>query len=262
MASIAPNTMPVLYNDVVPLNRNQHGNYKIRKMDGLERLASVNAVPLTIDEFALAQRHFPIVFAGGDDSMPIALLGLYDGTNAFFDEKGQLRDGNLYVPAYLRRFPFLLARLRQDSDELSLCFDPTANLIGEDIDGEPMFIDGEPSEATKAILQFCEQFEQAAFRTQAFMNEMTEAGLLMEGEMAIQPEGMDQPFIYRGFKMVDEEKLPNLRGDELRKLNQSGALPLIMAHLFSMSVVREVFGRHVMQGTGPIPAPEPVAAEA
>ena len=73
---------------------------------------------------------------------------------------------------------------------------------------------------------------------------------------------MDQPFNYRGFNMVDEEKLHNLRGDELRKLNQSGALPLIMAHLFSMSVVREVFGRHVMQGTGPIPAPEPVAAEA
>ena len=30
--------------------------------------------------------------------------------------------------------------------------------------------------------------------------------LLMDGEVAIQPEGFDQPFIYRGFRMVDEEK--------------------------------------------------------
>ena len=31
--------------------------------------------------------------------------------------------------------------------------------------------------------------------------------LLMDGEVAIQPEGFEQPFVYRGFRMVDEEKL-------------------------------------------------------
>ena len=49
----------------------------------------------------------------------------------------------------------------------------------------------------------------------------------MDGEVAIQPEGVEQPFVYRGFRMVDEEKLRNLRGDELRKMNQNGMLPLI-----------------------------------
>jgi hypothetical protein len=262
MASIAPNNLPILYNDLVPLNRNQHGNFKIRKIDGLERLATVHAVPLTIDEFAMAQRHFPIVFSAADNALPIALMGLHEGTNTFFTEEGRVRDANLYVPAYLRRFPFLLARLSEESDELSLCFDPTADVIGEDVEGEPLFDGDEPSEATKAVLQFCEQFEQAANRTQAFMGELAASNLLMEGEVAIQPEGVDQPFIYRGFKMVDEEKLHNLRGDELRKLNQNGMLPLIMAHLFSLSVIREVFGRQVMQGTGPVAAPQPVPAEA
>ena len=58
----------------------------------------------------------------------------------------------------------------------------------------------------------------------------------MDGEVAIQPEGFEQPFVYRGFRMVDEEKIRNLlRGDELRKMNQNGMLPLIMAHLFSLS---------------------------
>jgi hypothetical protein len=39
--------------------------------------------------------------------------------------------------------------------------------------------------------------------------------------------------------MVDEEKLRDLRGDELRKMNQNGMLPLIYAHLFSLSQIRE-----------------------
>lgn len=262
MASQAPNMLPLLYNELEPLNRNRHGNFKIRRMEGLERVSKTHAIPVTVDEFAMAQRHFPIVFSAGDNPVPIALMGLHEGTNTFFDKEGKLIDESIYVPAYLRRYPFVLARLREDSDELSLCFDPTADAIGEGKDGEPLFDGDEPSEATKAILQFCEQFEQAGQRTQAFMTELKEADLLMEGEVAIQPEGAQQPFVYRGFQMVDEEKFRNLRGDELRKLNQNGVLPLIMAHLFSLSVIREIFGRQMQQGTGPVAVPQPATAEA
>ena len=43
---------------------------------------------------------------------------------------------------------------------------------------------------------------------------------------------IDKPYVYRGFRMVNEQKLRDMRGDELRKLNQNGMLPLIYAHLF------------------------------
>jgi hypothetical protein len=262
MASQAPATLPLLYNGLEPLNRNVHGNFKVRRLNGVDRVASTHAIPVTVDEFAMIQRHFPIVFSSGDNPVPLALMGLHEGTNTFFDKNGVALENNIYIPAYLRRFPFLLARLRDDSDELSLCFDPTAGAVGEFDEGEPLFDGEEPSEATKAILQFCEQFEQAGHRTQAFMNELKESNLLMEGEVAIQPEGAEQPFVYRGFQMIDEEKFRNLRGDELRKLNQNGILALIMAHLFSLSVIREIFARQVQQGTGPANLRQPETAEA
>jgi hypothetical protein len=68
-------------------------------------------------------------------------------------------------------------------------------------------------------------------------------------------EGQDNPFTYRGFRMVDEAKLRDVRGDVLRGWNQSGLLPLIYAHLFSLDLVRDVFGRQVQLGKGPIAAP-------
>ena len=81
-------------------------------------------------------------------------------------------------------------KLRPDTEELSLCFDPTTKPIGEFEEGEPLFTDdGKPSEATNAILQFCEQFETAGQRTTAFIEELKKSGLLMDGEVAIQPEG-------------------------------------------------------------------------
>ena len=157
--------------------------------------------------------------------------------------------------------PFMLARLRPESDELSLCFDPTSEAVGDYKDGEALFDGDQPTDATKAILQFCEQFEAAGQRTSAFVEELKTSNLLMDGEVAIQPEGAEQPFIYRGFRMVDEDKLRELRGDELRKMNQNGMLALIFAHLFSLSQMREVFGRQMQQGKAPAQVPQFEAAD-
>lgn len=263
MATAAPTQeLPLFYNSLEALNYGQHGKMKIRRIEKAPIIGKTHAVPVTVDEFALLQRFYPIVFSAGGDPIPLALMGLNEGQNVFLDENGVARDPNIYIPAYMRRYPFLLARLRPDSDELSLCFDPTSGAVGEFEDGEPLFDGEEPSEATKAILQFCEQFETAGQRTAAFIEELKNSNLLMDGEVAIQPEGAPQPFVYRGFRMVDEEKLRELRGDELRKMNQSGLLALIYAHLFSLSQIRDVFSKQVQQGKGPIPAPVPATAEA
>ena len=263
MATAAPTQeLPLFYNALEPLNSGQHANMKIRRIDNAPAMGAAHAIPATVDEFALLQRHYPIVFSTGGEPVPLALMGLNEGTNAFLDATGLPHDSSIYIPAYLRRYPFLLARLRPDSDELSLCFDPKSGAIGEFEDGEPLFNGTEPSEATKAVLAFCEQFETAGQRTSAFMQELVKSDLLMDGEVAIQPEGAPQPFVYRGFRMVDEEKLRELRGDELRKMNQNGMLALIYAHLFSLSQIREVFSRQVQQGKGPIAAPQQFPAQA
>jgi len=263
MATAAPtNSLPLFYEGLEPLNLNQHGKMKLRRIEENRAMGATHAVPATIDEFTLLQRHYPIIFSVGDNPLPLALMGLTEGINTFFDEKGHAVEGQVYVPAYMRRYPFLLARLTEGSEDMSLCFDPTSGAVGDFKDGEPLFDDGQPSEATKAVLSFCEQFEGAGQRTNAFMADLVKSGLLMDGEVSIQPVGADQPFVYRGFQMVDEQKLRDLRGDELRKMSQNGMLPLIYAHLFSLSLLRDLFTRQVSQGKGPIPALQPEPAEA
>ncbi|HET7708385.1 MAG TPA: SapC family protein [Sphingomicrobium sp.] len=264
MATAAPSqALPLFYSALEPLNTTQHAKYRIRGLTQAPQFGASHAVPATVEEFALLQRHYPIVFSVGENPVPLALMGLNEGINVFLDGNGRTEDTQLYIPAYLRRYPFLLARLQPESDELSLCFDPNSGAVGEFDEGEPLFDGDQPSEACKAVLQFCEQFETAGQRTGAFVTELKKSGLLMDGEVAIQPQGAEQPFVYRGFQMVDEEKIRELRGDELRRMNQNGMLPLIFAHLFSLSHIRDLFARQVAQGKGPIPMrqpPEPVEA--
>lgn len=251
MASAPQNQLPILYNDLMPLSSVDHADYKVRAVEKAPKLSKIHAVPLTVEEFPLVQRRMPIVFSEGNDAIPLTLMGLNEGVNTFIDDEGALIEKDVYVPAYIRRYPYMLARLRPDSEEMSLCFDPSSESIGQFEDGDALFANGEPTDLTKNILQFAEQFEQAGQRTSAFMNELREADLLMAGEVAITVPGQEQPFIYRGFQMVNEEKLRDLRGDQLRKMNQNGMLPLIYAHLMSLSQMSEVFNRQQRQGKGP-----------
>jgi len=254
MASAPQPQLPLFYNDLAPLNSRDHGSWVAKSVDVAVWAAKQHAIPLTIDEFALAQRHFPIVFSDSDQPVPLALMGLNEGVNVFFDDEGVLRE-QVYVPAYIRRYPYLLARLTPEAQELSLCFDPTSGLVVEEGEGATLFDGDQPSEHTKALLSFCEQFEQAGMRTQQFVEELKKHDLLMDGQVAIQ-QGDDtaNPYVYRGFKMVNQEKLVELRGDQLRTWNQNGILPLIYAHLFSLDVMRMIFGKQVTLGMGPVGA--------
>lgn len=242
--------LPLFYRDLIPLNSQQHASFKTRATDKATWLAGVNAVPLTVEEFPQAQRHFPIVFTAGESPVPLALMGMNEGVNVYVDEDGTV-NAPVYIPAYVRRYPFMLAKLRPDSDELSLCFDPTSDLVGELDEGQPLFEGADPSEATKNLLKFCENFEIAGTKTANFIAELKKHDLLMDGELNIDA-GQEQPFNYRGFQMVNEEKLRDVRGDILRQWNQNGMLPLIYAHLFSLELVREIFGRQIGQGKGPL----------
>jgi len=252
MASAPNPSLPVLYKDLVPLNSNDHGSWHSRSVDKASWVANQHAIPLTAEEFPAAQRDFPIVFSAGDKPVPLALMGLNEGVNVFFQEDGTLI-GQPYIPAYVRRYPFLLAKVDSNSDNLSLCFDPSSELIGDFAEGEAMFdADKQPTEHCKSLLQFCEKFEEAGIKTQSFVDELVKAELLMDGEVAIQRnDDPDKPFVYRGFKMINQDKLRQLRGDQLRKWNESGMLPLIHAHLFSLDLMRTIFSRQIELGKGP-----------
>jgi hypothetical protein len=252
MASAPTNNLPLFYQDLMPLNVRDHKGWRSSVADKASWLIGQHAIPLTVDEFPLAQRHFPIIFSAGENPVPLALMGLNEGINVYCDDQGKITE-DIYLPAYVRRYPFLLARLDENSENMTLCFDPASGLLGDFKEGEVLFSGDEPSEFTKGVLQFCQNFEQAGQRTQNFIEELKKHDLLMEGEVAIQqnaaPEA--QPFVYRGFRMINEEKLRDMRGDQLRTWSQNGMLPLIYAQMLSLDLLRVIFARQTALGKGP-----------
>jgi hypothetical protein len=261
MATAPQPQLPLFYNDLLPLNSRDHGDWKVGSFEDAAFVASSHAIPVTVDEFIDAQRDFPIVFTAGENPLPIALFGLNDGVNTFIGEDGKILP-DIYVPAYIRRYPFILAKLQAGSDDMSLCFDPSSGVVKKQDEGQPLFGDDQqPSEYTQGVLDFCKKFEESGHRTRSFLEELKKLDILMDGEIAItRSDAPDTPFLYRGFQMVDEKKLRELPTDTLEALNKNGMIMLIHAHLFSLNLMRKLFERQVMQGKVAMPTPANGAA--
>jgi hypothetical protein len=252
MATAPQPTLPLFYKDLMPLNSRDHGKWRTKTLEDASFLKGQHAIPITVDEFVQTQRNFPIVFSSGDSPLPLALMGLNEGVNTYLDDDGKFQEA-VYIPAYIRRYPFMLAKLKPETDELSLCFDPTAGVVGEFKEGEELFgKDAEATPTTKRILEFCEHFEQAGQRTRVFLEELNNEELLMDGEIGISTQdNPDKPFVYRGFKMVNQEKLKEVKPKKLAEWHGNGLMMLIHAHIFSLDLMRTVFARQVQQGKGP-----------
>lgn len=235
---------PPPYNSVVPLMSRLHGRLVFTGKDdeSFAFAANLSAIALTTEEIPPALMHYPVVFSSGEASMPVVLTGIPGGANQYVDGEGRWRAG-IYVPAYVRRYPFLLAKLTPETQDLSLCFDETCSWFGEADEGN-LFIGDEPTDMARGALQFCEQFEQAATKTRQFMTDLHDLDLLIEAQAEIKAEG-EATFVLRGFQMVSEERLRNLRGDQYRRLGTTGSLGLVYAHLFSLRHMSSLFDQAV-----------------
>ena len=116
----------LFYERPVPLNRNEHKDLRLKGVPNVKFARNVHSVPLTGAEFAVAARDLLIVFAGVTpaDAGPIALLGLRQDENLYVDADGQWAQ-NAYVPAFVRRYPFVLAEkpAGQEGDDFTVFLD-------------------------------------------------------------------------------------------------------------------------------------------
>lgn len=244
ISGISPNCgLPLFFNDIEPLTHAKHHRYRFKPTDAHRFLASENAIPLTTHEFWSAQKYYPILFTINQEPIPIAVMGMRPGDNVFFTRKGKLAEP-VYIPAYARRYPFILANVN-GADGPVLAFDPTAPNVGELRKGKAFFVDGEVSEYTKEIMEFCGQFDDAACDTKEFLETLIRLDLLIDGEAEFAGPCFEAPMIFQGFRMVDRDRLARLPDASIAELHRNGQLALITAHLSSLSRLEEVFGRQV-----------------
>lgn len=231
----ATGPIPMLYRAPTPLHAERHRDWVLKRRVGYRVAAGANSVPLNAAEAPQAARHYPIVFSAADPAVSIVVLGLMDKQNLFVNEDGQWAEG-LYVPSYVRRYPFVMTVVTQagHDDRYVLCVDEGAEHFGAaGEEGEALFDGDEPSALTKRALQFCSLFEQQAQTTRKIGQALTDSGLLQDNDATVTLRS-GQKVALRGFRVIDLKAFEALSDDALLALRHAGALPVIYAHLMSV----------------------------
>lgn len=227
------------------LNKDQHGKMGVTRPDRPFAYAEkIRAVPLTLSEVAAAARHFPIIFSETKNPLPLAVVGIVEDQNLFVDDEGNWADG-IYIPGYLRRYPFALAN-DKGSDEAN---PRMAMIVDEGYDGItkggdlPFFTDGEPSEQMQQAMEYCQTYERDRLMTVQFSKQMEKFGILAEQVAQFTPDGGDKQVPFAKYTGVDEKALAELDDAQFLELRKSNLLPLLYSQLMSMGNWRALMER-------------------
>ncbi len=239
----AQQPLPLFYSAPVPVHEKSFGGKGLRQEGNYSFAAKAHAVAVHMQEFRFAAAHYPVVFSDDEVAMPLAVLGYREGANLFVDAQGKWTEG-AYVPAYVRRYPFVIGQGAKP-DEPILYLDRESDMLvdmADEPEAEPLFVDGAPSERVKKVLEFCGAFQQQAPLTQAFVDAIAKHGLLETKEIRLDlPKGQQQ--LLTGLRIIDEAKFNALPDEEFLAWRKQGWVAAVHWHWASMDNFRRMVVR-------------------
>jgi hypothetical protein len=230
---------PFGYKQVVPFQK----THKVRLLapgEAPEFVRQGGAIPISNSEFVPAGRHYPIVFIGDAKSYSaVAVVGMNTKENLFISD-GRWA-GDVYMPAYARRYPFCMAKVNVNQVEQKnrlICVEQSAI----DENGEALFDDkGQPSPKWQEFERLLGEYENDLERTREMCAILADYGLLEPFTMQakLKPEKGGAAMQLGGMHRVAEKNIENLNAAQLKNLLRLGIMGRIYVHLLSL----EHFGR-------------------
>lgn len=236
------------YQNVALLDAEKHRKLRFKPFADVRFASKAQTALLAATEIPDCAVEYPVVFAPTKDGpVAVALLGLRQNDNLFVTAEGKW-DGR-YIPAFLRRYPFLPATA--PDGKVMIAIDDTCANLNRD-DGELLIdADGKATPYLNELIKFIEQVHVDYARSAAFAKSLAERGLLRDMNAEIKRDSGTQ-FTLTGFQIADEAKIAELPDAELAAMVRNGQLALLHAHLVSLRNLQKLVGR--MRGTPPQPS--------
>lgn len=223
-----------MYQTPEVLNKEKHSELTFKGISNYEFARGQTTAPLLTQEIAEVSAYYPIVFATENNARPLALLGLAD-RNVYIDDAGNWTVD--YIPAFIRRYPFIFANSETNTETLYLSIDTSAQQFAGE--GEPLYTEeGEPSAVVNNALKFLKVYQEASASAEALHQLLLDAGVLVPKTLTQQIG--DQIHAIGGFSVVDEEKFKALPDETLAQWARNGLLATVYAHWASLRHLKKV----------------------
>lgn len=226
----------MMYENPQPLTKDTHAKMGVKQVEKpFEFMQTTHFMPLTANEFGAACASYPIIFAG-EEKTPLAVMGIRQNENLFI-ENG-LFDNLFYMPAFARRYPFVLAG-DKENDRFVVCVDEAAECVSSKDVTQPFFDGDQPSQFTNEAFEFLKQFEQDRRATQIMIDKFKELDLFEQKEMHFQGNNPDGSLAEKqkiaDYFAITDDKLRGLDDKTVSEFLKNGYLAVAYAHMLSLN---------------------------
>ena len=227
-----------MYKNLEPINKIVDKDISIKEIKDYSFAKEQINSPITVSEFYEACKDYPIFFVKDNNNswMATVMLGYKEKENTFVDEKG-IWSKYKYIPAHMRRYPFIFVTDSKTS-QITLGVEKDYKIKTQENENRMLFDkEGKNSEFLDGILGFLNHYHKDSIETAAFVKQLDEWELLEEKNANV-VVSKDEKYNVNGFYVVNEEKLKHLSKKRKEELCNKNAIPLITAHLISLSNIK------------------------
>ena len=237
-------TPPFGYDEIALLHRTDR--VRLPDTNAPAFCRSLNAIALSVGEFAVASRDYPIVFASADGIRgfsPVIVLGLADGQNLFVDDKGQWA-ADAYLPAFVRRYPFCISRIFTDGKQQA---DRVICVARSHVDpsGAALYdAAGASTPQWASYEKLLSEFEKDLDLTSAVCERLAGLGLFSPFRFQIK-QGDATGLTLEGMYRIDESRLAALPAEQIKALVAEGMMGRIYTHIQSLGNFTRLYSRAI-----------------
>jgi hypothetical protein len=215
----------MFFKGITPLDPIRHGTLKLKRTRDFGFARETNAVPVALHEAAAANGDYPIVFGGKGQPAMLAIVGYRDRQNLFVEADGSWRRG-LYVPAYVRNYPFAFIEA-PGGQQYVLGIDPDAPLFATD--GEALFEETRATQVLNTAIELCKSLFTSLRETVDFVTALDQHQLLIDNSALIEFRAGGSARL-GGFRVMDAARFNALDDAVFLDWRRRGWLAPIYAH--------------------------------
>ena len=204
---------------------------QIAKSYSHEFAGSSTFIPILITEIFEVSHELPLVFIpiAKEEYILVAITGLKKGLNSMI--KNGVWQGK-YVPAFIRRYPFITIGKPDDPKQFMLAIDAQADCLSSKVTKAavekytPLFEAEQPGQKLREILPFLQSYHTDNLASVDFFRKLKDLGLLSKSDLSVQGDDQKKYQINNVF-LIDEKKLNSLDSDVIYSLFKDNALAKI-----------------------------------
>jgi len=204
----------LFYQNIVALDRKKHQSLSLTTPISLDFAAGANFIPILLTELSEVTQELPVLFVpiGESEFALAAITGVQKESNLL------IRNGSWlgrYVPAFLRRYPFITLGNPSDTSQFTIAIDDQAQCLqGASLKGlpaqkHPLFEKDKPGKKLEELIPFLQKFHLDNQQTYAFCKRLQELNLLVKSDLGVQDK-QGKKYQVNGGWLIDEAALKAL----------------------------------------------------